>query len=169
LSPAERWIISHESGGRTTADNPTSTAFGLGQLLIDNRRRIGGILGFDYRTTDYNQQLAMFRYYVRERYGTADAAQRFWQAHGWYQHGLNAVVRQPTLIGVGERGAEHVRVTPLSQRGGQLEGGDTYNFNVNLTGTYAEPITMGDVHRAIGTAVSMLRANRTRTGGVGRT
>jgi septal ring factor EnvC (AmiA/AmiB activator) len=80
-SSAERWIIMHESGGDPTADNPSSTAFGLGQLLLGNRILY---LGQDYATTDCAKQLSAFRAYVRDRYGTAEAAQAFWQAHGWY-------------------------------------------------------------------------------------
>ena len=34
LGASERYIIQHESGGETTAKNPHSTAFGLGQLTI---------------------------------------------------------------------------------------------------------------------------------------
>ena len=71
----------HESGGDPTADNPSSTAFGLGQLLLGNRILY---LGKDYATTDCGKQLAAFRTYVRERYGTAEQAQAFWQANGWY-------------------------------------------------------------------------------------
>jgi septal ring factor EnvC (AmiA/AmiB activator) len=80
-SPAERWIIMHESGGDPTADNPSSTAFGLGQLLLGNRILY---LGQDYATTDCGKQLGAFRAYVRDRYGTAEAAKAFWQANGWY-------------------------------------------------------------------------------------
>ncbi len=80
-SAAERWIIMHESGGDPTAQNPSSTAFGLGQLLLGNRILY---LGQDYATTDCGKQLMAFRSYVRDRYGTAEAAQAFWQAHGWY-------------------------------------------------------------------------------------
>jgi peptidoglycan hydrolase CwlO-like protein len=80
-SAAEQWIIMHESGGDPTADNPTSTAFGLGQLLLGNRILY---LGKDYATTDCGKQLAAFRTYVHDRYGTAEAAQAFWQSHGWY-------------------------------------------------------------------------------------
>jgi hypothetical protein len=80
-SAAERWIIMHESGGNPTADNPTSTAFGLGQLLLGNRILY---LGQDYATIDCGKQLRAFRAYVRDRYGTAENAQAFWQAHGWY-------------------------------------------------------------------------------------
>jgi septal ring factor EnvC (AmiA/AmiB activator) len=80
-SAAERWIILHESGSDPTADNPTSTAFGLGQLLLGNRILY---LGEDYATTDCGRQLWAFRAYVRDRYGTAARAKAFWQAHGWY-------------------------------------------------------------------------------------
>jgi septal ring factor EnvC (AmiA/AmiB activator) len=80
-SAAEQWIIMRESGGDPTADNPTSTAFGLGQLLLGNRILY---LGQDYATIDCGKQLSAFRAYVRDRYGTAQNAQAFWQAHGWY-------------------------------------------------------------------------------------
>jgi septal ring factor EnvC (AmiA/AmiB activator) len=80
-SAAEHWIIMHESGGDPTADNPTSTAFGLGQLLLGNRILY---LGQDYATIDCGKQLSAFRAYVRDRYGTAEKAQAFWQANGWY-------------------------------------------------------------------------------------
>jgi septal ring factor EnvC (AmiA/AmiB activator) len=80
-SDAEYFIIMHESGGDPTAANPTSTAFGLGQLLLDLRRRI---LGANYDTIDCGLQLMAFRTYVRERYGTAENAKAFWDSHGWY-------------------------------------------------------------------------------------
>jgi septal ring factor EnvC (AmiA/AmiB activator) len=80
-SAAERWIIMRESSGYPTADNPTSTAFGLGQLLLGNRILY---LGQDYATIDCGKQLGAFRAYVRDRYGTAERAQAFWQANGWY-------------------------------------------------------------------------------------
>jgi septal ring factor EnvC (AmiA/AmiB activator) len=80
-SDAEFWIIMHESGGDPTARNPNSTAFGLGQLLLDLRQRL---LGADYDTIDCGKQLGAFRAYVKERYGTAEAAKAFWEAHGWY-------------------------------------------------------------------------------------
>lgn len=44
-------------------------------------------------------------------------------AFGWYGNGLDAVFSHPTVIGVGEKGAEHVSVTPLAsygQRGARL-------------------------------------------------
>jgi hypothetical protein len=81
LSPAERYIVQHESGGSTTAKNPTSTAFGLGQLLIANRRHY---LGANANTTDPTLQLKAFRGYVHDRYGTAERAEAFWKSHHWY-------------------------------------------------------------------------------------
>jgi septal ring factor EnvC (AmiA/AmiB activator) len=80
-SAAERWIILRESSGDPTADNPTSTAFGLGQLLLGNRILY---LGRNYATIDCGRQLWAFRAYVRDRYGTAERAKAFWQANGWY-------------------------------------------------------------------------------------
>jgi septal ring factor EnvC (AmiA/AmiB activator) len=80
-SDAEYWIIMHESGGDPYARNPSSTAFGLGQLLLDLRQRL---LGADYDTVDCGKQLYAFRAYVSERYGTAEAAKAFWLTHGWY-------------------------------------------------------------------------------------
>jgi septal ring factor EnvC (AmiA/AmiB activator) len=80
-SSAEHWIIMRESSGSPTADNPTSTAFGLGQLLLGNRILY---LGQGYATTDCGRQLWAFRAYVRDRYGTAARAKAFWQANGWY-------------------------------------------------------------------------------------
>ena len=80
-SDAEYFIIMKESGGDPTADNPRSTAFGLGQLLLDGRRHY---LGANYDTTDCGLQLQAFRGYVRDRYGTAENAKAFWLSHGWY-------------------------------------------------------------------------------------
>ncbi len=81
LSASERYIISHESGGETTAKNPTSTASGVGQLLIANPRHY---LGANANTTDPGLQLKAFRGYVRDRYGNADRAAAFWRSHHWY-------------------------------------------------------------------------------------
>jgi septal ring factor EnvC (AmiA/AmiB activator) len=80
-SDAEYFIIMKESGGDPTADNPRSTAFGLGQLLLDGRRHY---LGANADTIDCSLQLQAFRGYVRDRYGTAENARAFWLSHGWY-------------------------------------------------------------------------------------
>lgn len=51
-------IIAHESGGRVSAKNPTSTAFGLGQLLDENYAVYGGGPG----SSGVEQIIAMARY-----------------------------------------------------------------------------------------------------------
>jgi septal ring factor EnvC (AmiA/AmiB activator) len=81
-SNAEYNIIMKESGGNPYADNPTSTAFGLGQLLYSGRATYLGAANAD--TVDCGLQLQAFRSYVRDRYGTAEAAWAFWQSHHWY-------------------------------------------------------------------------------------
>ena len=50
----------------------------------------------------------------------------------WYGQGLDGIFNTPTLIGVGERGAERVQVTPLGRRGAEAEteGRPTYEVNV---------------------------------------
>jgi hypothetical protein len=81
LSASEAFIIQRESGGETTAKNPHSSAFGLGQLILANRRHY---LGADANTTDPGLQLKAFRGYVKDRYGNADRAAAFWRKNHWY-------------------------------------------------------------------------------------
>lgn len=77
-------LIRRESGGRTSAKNPKSSAFGLGQLIVANRRRLGKKLGINPDTTDYGQQLRMMEEYIRERYGSPEKALEFHNRKGWY-------------------------------------------------------------------------------------
>ncbi len=81
LSPAEQWIILKNSGGNPTAKNPRSTAFGLGQLLLGNRKHY---LGANFATTDCKLQIQNFRGYIRDRYGDAKNAKAFHEKNGWY-------------------------------------------------------------------------------------
>lgn len=83
--PDLQWLIQKESSGRTSAKNPKSTAFGLGQLLIANRKAYAKKLGIkDPNTTDYNEQLAMMKAYIADRYGSSKAARQFWEKNRWY-------------------------------------------------------------------------------------
>lgn len=77
ISEAEDWIIQHESGWIPTAKNPSSSAFGLGQLLKENRVKY---LGDKADSTDCDDQIRAFRGYVKDAYGTAERAKQFWQA-----------------------------------------------------------------------------------------
>lgn len=68
----EVWIDTRESGLDPTAVNPSSGAWGLGQLTSYPH------------TLDPCLQLRYQREYIAGRYGTEGAAVAFWQAHGWY-------------------------------------------------------------------------------------
>jgi hypothetical protein len=81
LPSAARSIIMAESGGDPTAKNPHSTAFGLGQLLVANRK---AIMGSNYASTDCGDQIAAFSKYTLGRYGSYNRALAFRRGHGWY-------------------------------------------------------------------------------------
>lgn len=82
---AFQWLVKRESGGRTNAKNPKSSAFGLGQLIRGNRIHIAKQLGIaNPDTTDYAEQRRMMDYYVKGRYGSYKNAVKFWQQHHWY-------------------------------------------------------------------------------------
>jgi hypothetical protein len=70
-SSALAWVISHESGFNPRADNPTSTAYGLFQMLTE---------------TSSNPHVQTYNglRYVKGRYGTPENAQAFWRQHSWY-------------------------------------------------------------------------------------
>jgi phage-related minor tail protein len=159
LSRAEKWIIRHEAGGlnNVRANNPTSSAFGLGQLLEANRVRYARQLGFpvgieygDTGTTNKDHQIAMMREYIHERYGSAPAAVRFWKAHGWYGGGLQGgLFTQPTLIGVGERGPERVDVTPVGRGGRRRSGGGPVYLTLDVGGQSVTGILRGLVREEL--------------------
>ena len=76
-----RWIMMHESGGRTNARNPHSSAFGAFQMIKANRKHY---MGADWQSTDLNKQYAAATKYVNQRYGGWHGARVFWQRHHWY-------------------------------------------------------------------------------------
>jgi len=89
-------LFTRESGIRVHADNPTSTAFGIGQLLEGNRKHYAEIvrkvnpLLRDHDTLVPIQQFQMAREYCKHRYGTCEEGWKFWQNQkltkgtGWY-------------------------------------------------------------------------------------
>jgi len=63
-----------ESGWSATSDNPTSSAYGIPQIL-----------GLEARTgDDYRAQVRAGLSYIKHRYGTPCKAWSFWQDHRWY-------------------------------------------------------------------------------------
>lgn len=108
--PALNALVMSESGWRNTAQNPTSTAYGIGQFLDSTWAGVGG-----HKTSDSRLQIQYMLRYIAQRYIDPAGAWAFKQSHNWYGNGLTGgVFRSPTLIGVGERGPERVDVTPLN-------------------------------------------------------
>lgn len=68
-----------ESGWRNTAQNPTSTAYGIGQFL-DSTWKGYGIA----KTSDPALQVEAMARYIKARYGTPANALAFHNSHNWY-------------------------------------------------------------------------------------
>jgi hypothetical protein len=81
MPASARWIMQHESGGNTHAQNAHSTAFGAFQMLKATRRQY---MGANWQSTDLGAQYNAASRYVQQRYGGWDNAKSFWQRHHWY-------------------------------------------------------------------------------------
>jgi hypothetical protein len=84
-----------ESGWRTEADNPTSSAYGIPQALISGRNMPRGY--YDHKTGsgasthafggDPGVQIGWGLNYIKGRYGDPNHAWSFWKSHHWYDKG----------------------------------------------------------------------------------
>jgi hypothetical protein len=82
-------LIDHESGWKATAQNPSSSAYGLGQFLNSTWASVGGS-----KTDDPMQQLPYIFAYLKSRpdyHGSPAAAWSLWQSRSphWYDTGGN--------------------------------------------------------------------------------
>lgn len=68
-----------ESGWRHTAQNPTSTAYGIGQFLNSTWKGVGMA-----KTSDPQQQVLAMAKYIKNRYGSPSRALAFHLSHNWY-------------------------------------------------------------------------------------
>lgn len=68
-----------ESGWRNTAQNPTSTAYGIGQFLNSTWAGVGIA-----KTSDPATQVEAMARYIRNRYGSPSRALAFHLSHNWY-------------------------------------------------------------------------------------
>jgi hypothetical protein len=75
-------LLMHESGYRNTAQNPTSTAYGMFQFL--NSTWAGTGIG---KTSDPRLQAIAGGRYIASGYGSPAGAWNFWQGHHWYDNG----------------------------------------------------------------------------------
>ena len=73
-----------ESGLKTTAKNPHSTAFGIWQGLLATRKHYAPLCGAQFDTVDYDEQLCQFRLYVKDAYGSSYKAYLHSKTTGWY-------------------------------------------------------------------------------------
>lgn len=72
-------LIMAESGWCNTAQNPTSTAYGIGQFLSSTWATVGGT-----KTSDAATQINLMLDYIKMRYGTPANAWAHEQSDHWY-------------------------------------------------------------------------------------
>ena len=104
----------HESGWNNTADNPSSTAFGIPQFLDSTWRGYGVA-----KTSDPGRQIQAGLKYIAGRYGDPSDAWSTWQSRTPHWYGNGAIFTGAKDLkdgrGVGERGPE--AIIPLNTQG----------------------------------------------------
>ncbi len=73
------WLIMKESGCRPTAQNPSSTAYGIGQFLNTTWAGVGC-----KKSSDPVYQIQCMQKYVKARYGSWAGAKSFWVRNHHY-------------------------------------------------------------------------------------
>lgn len=73
------WLVMSESGWCNVAQNPTSTAYGIGQFLNTTWATVGGT-----KTSDPKTQINLMLLYVKMRYGNPSNAKAFHIKNNWY-------------------------------------------------------------------------------------
>jgi SLT domain-containing protein len=131
---ALRQIVMHESGFNNTAQNPSSTAYGMFQFLDSTWGSYGS-----KKTSDPWKQTQAGMKYIKQRYKDPNGAWKFWQDHNWYGDG--AVFNGAQTIGVGEKGPE--AVIPLNQRGGEFLTRAMMGVDARRIGLGASPMSGG--------------------------
>ncbi len=105
------YIVSHESGWRVNATNPSSGAYGLPQSLPGSKMAAAGR---DWRTNPITQ-LKWMKSYVG-RYGGGPGAAAFWRSHHWYADGGKVDKEQLAHVAEGNRPEMIIPLT-ASKRG----------------------------------------------------
>lgn len=72
-------LVNKESGFNNLAQNPNSTAFGIGQFLNSTWKNVGCV-----KTTDPSIQTDCMIKYIKSRYGTPSKALSFHRANNYY-------------------------------------------------------------------------------------
>ena len=71
-------LVMKESGWKNTAQNPTSTAYGIGQFLDSTWK------GYGPKTSDPRLQIQYMLQYIKNRYGDPSKALQFHLKNNWY-------------------------------------------------------------------------------------
>lgn len=97
-------IVMQESGWNPNAQNPTSTAYGIGQFLDTTWGNYGGT----GKTSNPYAQIFDMELYIKGRYGNPANAEAFHLAHNSYAAGTGSAAAGWALVG--ENGAELVKM-----------------------------------------------------------
>lgn len=103
-------LLMGESGFNNTAQNPTSSAYGMFQFLNGTWATVGG-----HKTSDPTLQTQYGLDYIARSYGNPGNAYAKWKSRSPHWYGDGAMFAGPNVIGVGERGPE--AVIPLNDKG----------------------------------------------------
>lgn len=192
----DKWnfIINHESGWNPRAQNPSSSAYGIGQALPPSKM---ASFGSDYMTNPITQ-LKWMKSYVNGRYGGINGAYRWWKSHNWYANG--GLITNDSVIRVAEQNKPEM-IIPLAaekkSRANQLlteaneringkstddslvkqlielmkqwkssqdNQGDTYEININVNAD-TTPATLKKIQQAVEDAITRKQSAKTRVFG----
>jgi hypothetical protein len=126
---AWNYVAMRESGWNQFATNPSSGAYGIGQALPYTKMPKAAWPASAGGSSNPTAQIEWMWNYMAGRYGGPVGAAAHERQYNWYGNGLDAVIGKPTLIGVGERGPEHVQVTPVVPGRG---GGGTVEVHLHV-------------------------------------
>jgi TP901 family phage tail tape measure protein len=98
---ALRTLVQKESSWNPTAQNPSSTAYGLFQFLDSTWSGVGA-----RKTSDPAAQIRAGLAYIANRYGSPGSAVAFHNAHGWYDRG--GILRPGTSVATNATGKNEV-------------------------------------------------------------
>jgi hypothetical protein len=121
-------LVMSESGWSNTAQNPTSTAYGIGQFLDSTWATVGA-----QKTSDPTAQIAAMFAYIRQRYGDPISAWAFKQSHNWYEKGAWRVGPGGGFTHPGEMVLPaHLATAVRSLPGGPGGGGSGHVTNIHV-------------------------------------
>ncbi len=146
-------LWSNESGWRSTAQNPTSSAFGIAQFLDSTWAGTGY-----HKSSDPRIQIAAGLQYIHQRYRTPASALSFWmrQTPHWYDQG--GYLPPGVSIAVNNTG----RPEPVGPAISSSTGGDTYNFYLTLPPSAVIVGTMQELADGVGPYLTHARGQAAR-------